>query len=130
MDCWTEQRDALDKEIRRLFTVLSSVRTRATHASQFAKVYTSEDVRVDTLYHQRQAGVSERVSSRLAMLKQLRLLLTNYYLVVFAVGWQVRSCTWDGQGVSSARHAKEALQWTLSLLYRLYLEDPNRLKYI
>ena len=54
------------------------------------------------------------ISARLCFLLDLRFLMSDYCVVAFAIGFEVRECMWNARTLHSSRNAKEVLQWTLS----------------
>ena len=122
----------LDSEINRLTTYAEGVRTRATSQRRPVPHTASEECEWmrDVFAHRLNGDARRLIPSKLWVLLQLRILITELCPAIFFIGHRVRTCTWGAHTLGSAAYAKESLMTCLNVMLRLTPPGGTCLRYV
>ena len=120
----------LDKEIQNIRSYYAGVQTRKVTCQTTPGAPGLADTTWLTDLSEELCDVPYRVSSRLRFLYELRILISDYCPAVFAVGFKVRECMWNGRKLHTSSNAKEVLSWSLLLLNRLTRPNAPPMRYV
>ena len=84
----------------------------------------------DVFAHRLDGDARRLIPSRLWVLLQLRILITELCPAIFLIGHRVRTCTWGAHTLGSAAHAKESLMTCLNVMLRLTPPGGTCLRYV